>query len=161
MTAIPIREAHIFIQTLQESRWLELQPSPSHCRGPAGTHGCTYCSSLATKPEAVSSDQSAESAICALCLAGEGRSDAARMSSRGRRCGTVWPRDSGILVPNIRGEISALFHKAGLDALPVDLARFGPRRRAVSDADHPPFAGMKRAGLNRRSSATTCWLRGS
>jgi hypothetical protein len=61
---------------------------------------------------------------------------------------------------DVLGESSAFVVDELAEHNTVDLARFGPRRRAVSDAD-PPIAGMKRAGLNRRSAATTCWLRGS
>ena len=45
-------------------------------------------------------------------------------------------------------EFTFLWRASGLDG-------------ALSRMQTPPIAGMKRAGLNRRSAATTCWLRGS
>ena len=69
-------------------------------------------------------------------------------------------RDSGMPGTDVLGESSALVVNEMAEHNTVDLARFGPRRRAVSDAD-PQIAGTKRADLSRRSAATTCWLRGS
>ena len=51
---------------------------------------------------------------------------------------------------HVLGESSALVVDELAEHNTVDLARFGPRRRAVSDADPPPIAGMNRGRPERQ-----------